>query len=163
MNCPNCNNNGTSIQDTRNIEDGGAVRRRRECNRCQFRFTTYERKDWDSLRVKKSDETTEPYDQQKVRRGIEVAVEKRPVSAEKVTEIADEVTAELQGRNEQIISSSTVGAAVAERLRDLDKVAYIRFVSVYKGYSDPEDFREVLDSVLADTDTTSSELSDQQI
>jgi Predicted transcriptional regulator, consists of a Zn-ribbon and ATP-cone domains len=85
------------------------------------------------------------------------------VSAEKVTEIADEVTAELQGRNEQIISSSTVGAAVAERLRDLDKVAYIRFVSVYKGYSDPEDFREVLDSVLADTDTTSSELSDQQI
>lgn len=162
MNCPDCNGNGTSIQDTRKIEDGDTVRRRRECNQCQFRFTTYERKDWDSLRVKKSDGTTEPYDQQKVRTGIEVAVEKRPVSAEKATEVADEVTAEMKTRGEQIISSDTIGAAVAERLRDLDTVAYIRFVSVYKGYSDPEDFREVLDSVLAETDTTNVGLSNEQ-
>ncbi len=153
MNCPNCNYNGTSILDTRKIEDGNAVRRRRECNNCEFRYTTYERKDWNSLRVKKSDGTTEPYNETKVRKGIEVAVEKRPVQAETVTELVEDITAELEARDEQMIDSDEIGAAVAERLRALDKVAYIRFVSVYQGYSDPEDFRDVLDSVLATSET----------
>lgn len=153
MNCPDCNNDNTSIKDTRKIEDGDTIRRRRECNRCQFRFTTYERKDWDSLRVKKSDGSTEPYNQEKVRNGIKTAVEKRPVTDETVTELANDITTELKQRDEQIIGSNTIGSLVAERLRDLDEVAYVRFVSVYKGYSNPEEFRDVLDNILADTTT----------
>jgi len=149
MNCPDCNSGGCSIRDTRKIEDGDAVRRRRECNQCGFRFTTYERKDWDTLRVKKEDGTTEPYDENKVRSGIEVAVEKRPVSDEDVSEIVDDVTAKFESQEQQVIPSVEIGAAVSEHLRDLDEVAYIRFVSVYKGYSNPEDFREVLDNVLS--------------
>lgn len=161
MNCPDCTTNNTSIQDTRKIENGDAVRRRRECNECGFRFTTYERKDWNSLRVKKIDGTTEPYDEEKVRSGIETAVEKRPISPETVTQVTKEITAELKNRDEQIIGSTEIGATVAEHLRELDGVAYIRFVSVYKGYSNPEDFREVLNTVLANTNNTTNENSEQ--
>ncbi len=150
MNCPDFDHGNTSIRDTRTIENGDAVGRRRECKCCQFRFTTYERKEWESVRVKKRDDSIEPYDRDKVRTGIEVAVEKRPVPAQEVTELVEAVTAEIKGRDEQIVGSGVVGEAVAERLRALDKVAYVRFVSVYKGYTDPEDFKEVLDNLLAD-------------
>lgn len=164
MNCPDCNHDDTSIQDTRTIERGDAIRRRRECNRCQFRFTTYERKEWESVRVKKRDGSIEPYDRDKVRTGVEVAVEKRPVTAQEVTELVDAVTAEIKRRDEQIVGSSVIGDIVAEKLRDLDKVAYVRFVSVYKGYTDPKDFREVLDTLLAnandDDDTTPADQSE---
>lgn len=159
MNCPDCGNDGTSIQDTRTIEDGNTVRRRRECIDCQFRFTTYERKDWSSLRVEKQDGTTEPYDQQKVRDGIEMAVKKRPVSADTITAITADITEELKSRNEQVINATEIGSAVATRLRDLDKVAYVRFVSVYEGYSEPEEFRDVLDSIIEDADTTGRDTS----
>jgi len=157
MNCPDCDNDDTSIQDTRTIEDGNAVRRRRECNSCQFRFTTYERKNWNSLRVQKRDGTTEPYDQEKIQRSIEMAVEKRPVSADTIREVTADVTREIQSQDTQLVSSDKIGSAVADQLLDLDEVAYVRFVSVYEGYSDPEDFREVLDRVLTDTDTSTAE------
>lgn len=153
MNCPNCDDS-TSVQDTRTVEDGDTVRRRRECNSCQFRFTTYERKDWISLRVAKRDGTTEPYDQQKVRSGIEMATKKRPVSADTITEITADITEELKTRDEQMIDATEIGSAVASRLRDLDEVAYVRFVSVYEGYSEPQEFRDVLNSILENTDTT---------
>ena len=100
MNCPDCNHDTTSIVDTRRTEAGETVRRRRECNQCQFRYTTYERKDWDQLRVKKSDETTELFDAQKIRRGIELAVEKRPITAEQIEAITDEITAEKKAQDD---------------------------------------------------------------
>jgi len=156
MNCPDCNHDTTSIVDTRRTEAGETVRRRRECNQCQFRYTTYERKDWDQLRVKKSDETTELFDAQKIRRGIELAVEKRPITAEQIEAITDEITAEMKAQDEQIVDSDAIGAAVADRLRELDHVAFVRFVSVYRGYSDPAEFVDVLDEILADDVLSSS-------
>jgi len=102
--------------------------------------------------VKKRDGNTEPYDQQKVREGIIRAVKKRPVADAQVTELVDSIEAHLQTRDERIVASSLIGALVSDNLRELDKVAHVRFVSVYKGYSDPEDFRTVLDSVLATND-----------
>ena len=162
MNCPDCNNDRTCVLDTETNTDGDAVRRRRECQRCSFRFTTYERPEWDSLQVKKRDGNIEPYDQQKVRDGIMRAVKKRPVTDAQVTELVDSIEADLQTRDERIVASSLIGALVSENLRELDKVAYIRFVSVYKGYSDPEDFRDILDSVLATNDVANPETPTRQ-
>lgn len=150
MNCPDCDSDTTSIVDTRQTDGGETVRRRRECTQCEFRYTTYERKDWDQLRVKKDDGTTELYDETKVQRGIERAVEKRPISAGQITEITTEITTEMKAQGEQIIDAETIGAAIADRLRDLDQVAFVRFVSVYRGYSDPVEFVDVLDEILAD-------------
>lgn len=113
--------------------------------------------------MRKRDGSLEPYNREKVRTGIEVAVEKRPVTTQKVTGLVEAVTAEIKERDEQIVESGVIGDIVAERLRDLDKVAYVRFVSVYKGYTDPTDFREVLDTLLAnandDDDTAPADQS----
>ena len=148
MNCPDCNNDRTRVLDTGSNADGDAVRRRRECQRCSFRFTTYERPEWDSLQVKKRDGNIEPYDQQKLRGGIVRAVEKRPITDEQVAELLDDIETALQTRDERIIASSLIGDLVSENLRTLDKVAYIRFVSVYKAFSEPQEFLRELDAVL---------------
>lgn len=97
MNCPDCNHVDTSIRDTRTIENGDAIRRRREPDRCQFRFTTYERNEWESVRVRKRDRPIEPYDRGTVRTGVEVAREKRPVTPQAVSEPVEAVTAEIEG------------------------------------------------------------------
>ena len=148
MNCPDCNNDRTRVLDTGPNADGDAVRRRRECQQCSFRFTTYERPEWDSLQVKKRDGNIEPYDQQKLRDGIVRAVEKRPITDEQVAELLDDIETALQTRDERIIASSLIGDLVSENLRTLDKVAYIRFVSVYKAFSEPQEFLRELDEVL---------------
>jgi transcriptional repressor NrdR len=150
MDCPDCGNERTRVVDTGTSADGTSVRRRRECQRCTFRFTTYERPEWDSLQVKKRDGRIEPFDRAKLRAGIERAVEKRQVPESGVSEVVDEVETALQERDERIVSSSLVGELASERLRDLDGVAYVRFVSVYKGFSEPEEFLRELDAVLDD-------------
>jgi len=150
MNCPDCGNERTRVVDTGTSADGTSVRRRRECQRCTFRFTTYERPEWDSLQVKKRDGRIEPFDRAKLRAGIERAVEKRQVPESDVSEVVDEIEAELQARDTRIVSSSLVGELASERLRDLDGVAYVRFVSVYKAFSEPEEFLRELDAVLDD-------------
>ncbi len=162
MNCPDCNNDRTRVLDTGTNSDGDAVRRRRECQRCSFRFTTYERPEWNSLQVKKRDENIEPYDKQKLCDGIIRAVKNRPVTETQVTELVESIEAELQTRGGRIVASSLIGDLVSENLRELDKVAYIRFVSVYKSYSDPEDFIEVLDSVLATNNVADPETTTRQ-
>ena len=148
MNCPDCNDDRTRVLDTETSADGDAVRRRRECQRCSFRFTTYERPEWDSLQVKKRDGNIEPYDRQKLHDGIIRAVKKRPVTDARVTELVDSIEADLQTRDERIVASSLIGDLVSEHLRALDKVAYIRFVSVYKAFSEPQEFLRELDAVL---------------
>jgi transcriptional repressor NrdR len=150
MNCPDCGNERTRVVDTGTSADGASVRRRRECQRCTFRFTTYERPEWDSLQVKKRDGRIEPFDRAKLRGGIERAVEKRQVPESEVSAIVDEIEAELKDRDARIVSSSLVGELASERLRDLDGVAYLRFVSVYKAFSEPEEFVRELDAVLGD-------------
>lgn len=148
MNCPDCNNDRTRVLDTGSNADGDVVRRRRECQRCSFRFTTYERPEWDSLQVKKRGGKIEPYNQQKLRTGIARAVEKRPITDEQVAELLETIETELRARDERIVASSLIGDLVSENLRTLDKVAYIRFVSVYKAFSEPQEFLRELDAVL---------------
>jgi transcriptional repressor NrdR len=148
MNCPDCGNERTRVIDTGTDADGTSVRRRRECQRCSFRFTTYERPEWESLQVKKRDGTIESFDRGKLRAGIERAVEKRGVTETTVTALVDDIESELQGREARIVSSSLIGELVSEHLRTLDEVAYIRFVSVYKAFSEPQEFLRELDAVL---------------
>lgn len=148
MDCPDCGHDRTRVVDTGASDDGSSVRRRRECQRCGFRFTTYERPEWDSLQVKKRDGTIEPYRREKLRAGVDRAVEKRPVGDDAVESLVDDVEAELRGTDQRIVASSLVGDLVSDRLRDLDKVAYIRFVSVYEAFSEPEEFLRELDAVL---------------
>lgn len=147
MDCPDCGHDTSRVVDSRPSDDGAAIRRRRECQACGFRFTTYERTEWD-LQVKKRDGTVEPYSHEKLRAGIERAVEKRPVTDEQVADIVETIEARIRERDSRIVSSTDVGDLVSERLRDLDKVAYLRFVSVYKAFADPEEFRRELDEVL---------------
>jgi len=148
MDCPDCGDERTRVIDTETSADGSSVRRRRECQRCSFRFTTYERPEWDSRQVKKRDGRIEPFDRGKLRAGIERAVEKRGVDDEAVAALVDDVVADLADREERIVSSGLLGELVSERLRELDQVAYIRFVSVYKAFSEPEEFLRELDAVL---------------
>lgn len=148
MDCPDCGHGRTRVVDTGTSGDGATVRRRRECQRCSFRFTTYERPEWETLQVKKRDGRIEPYDRGKLRAGIERAVEKRPVTDDAVGRLVDDVEAALKDRDTRIVSATLVGDLVSERLRDLDAVAYIRFVSVYRAFSDPEEFLRELDRVL---------------
>ncbi|MFC7073055.1 transcriptional regulator NrdR [Halovenus rubra] len=148
MQCPDCGDTRTRVIDTETSTDGSSVRRRRECQRCSFRFTTYERPEWDSLQVKKRDGSIEPFERGKLRVGIKRAVEKREVTDDAVTAIVDAVENSLQDRQTRIINSSLIGELVSEQLRDVDKVAYIRFVSVYKAFSEPEEFLRELDAVL---------------
>lgn len=146
MHCPDCNGDRTRVIDTAPSTD--AVRRRRECQRCGFRFTTYERPEWDTQQVKKRDGTLEPFDTAKLRTGIERAVEKRPVTDEAVTDVVNDVQDAIANRDTQIVASSLIGELVSEQLRAIDQVAYIRFVSVYKAFSEPEEFLDELDAVL---------------
>jgi transcriptional repressor NrdR len=160
MDCPDCGHDRTSVVDTRSGADGTTVRRRRECNRCSFRFTTYERPEWETLQVKKRDGAIEPFDPEKIRRGIDRAVEKRPVTDDEVNRIVDGIRADVRERETRIVSSKLLGELVSERLRETDPVAYIRFVSVYKAFSDPEEFVRELDRVL-DAELAESEGLDE--
>lgn len=148
MNCPDCGDKRPRVIDTETSADGTSVRRRRECQACSFRFTTYERPEWDSLQVKKRNGTIEPFDRTKLRAGIDRAVEKRDVTEATVTTLVDDIESALQDRETRLVSSSLIGELVSDRLRDLDKVAYIRFVSVYKAFSEPQEFLRELDAVL---------------
>ena len=148
MHCPDCGHDRTRVVDTGASDDGTSVRRRRECQRCSFRFTTYERPEWDRLQVKKRDGEIEPYRSEKLRAGVERAVEKRPVDEAAVDALVDDVEAALRETDTQIVTTSEIGDLVSSRLRELDSVAYIRFVSVYKAFSEPEEFLSELDAVL---------------
>jgi len=153
MNCPDCASERTGVVDTATSDGGAAVRRRRECQRCGFRFTTYERAEWDSLQVKKRDGSIEGFDAAKLRAGIERAVEKRPIADAVVDDLVTDVEDALDARDERIVASTLIGDLVSERLREVDSIAYIRFVSVYRAFSEPEEFLRELDAVLDDLPT----------
>lgn len=129
--------------DSRLTEDGRAVRRRRECDKCEHRFTTFERQELSSLIVVKRDGTREPYSRSKLERGIWLACTKRPVSQKDITEMLSALE-EKWGANKEEVSSQTVGKDVMIALSKLDKVAYIRFASVHREFKDVEEFKEEL-------------------
>ncbi len=147
MRCPFCGSNNDRVIDSREINEGREVRRRRECLTCGRRFTTYERIDTIPLMVIKKDGRREPYQREKVIRGIMKACEKRPVSTETIESIADEVEALFQNPMRAEISTQEIGSLIMEKLKQIDKVAYVRFASVYKEFKDVEEFYRELENL----------------
>ena len=148
MKCPYCGHLGDKVVDSRESKEGEVIRRRRECLECGKRFTSYERIDEIPYMVVKKDGTRERFDRQKLVQGLLKACEKRPVSVAALETIADRVEATLQDRPEKEISTADIGSFVMEELRKLDKVAYVRFASVYKHFRDIGEFWDELKGLL---------------
>jgi transcriptional repressor NrdR len=140
MRCPFCGNTEDRVVDSRESREADVIRRRRECTKCERRFTSYEKIEQVPFQVVKRDERREPYDRAKLMRGLQVACRKRPVPQEKLERMADSIEMAMQDSNEREISSKTIGTMVMERLRDLDPVAYVRFASVYRRFEDVDAF-----------------------
>lgn len=140
MHCPVCGAGDTKVVDSRSVESGSAIRRRRECPQCDHRFSTLEQVELLRLVVVKKDGRREPYQREKLEGGIRKALEKRPVPEARVRELVTAIERDLQTEGEDEITSRTIGATVMRRLRELDEVAYIRFASVYKSFKDAETF-----------------------
>ncbi len=148
MKCPYCSHENTDVIETRDSEDLSVTRRRRGCQKCDKRFTTYERVETIPLTVIKQDGRREPFDRDKLYRGIWRASGKSSITAENVQDIVDKVERELIGGETTEIVSKKIGELVAKRLKKLDKVAYIRFASVFKRFVDAEDFEKELKKLL---------------
>jgi transcriptional repressor NrdR len=144
MRCPYCGARHSRVVESRTADDGSAVRRRRECGSCRKRFTTYERVTSAPIYVRKRDGAIEPFDRSKILRGVMTACRQRPVKPEAIEKLVEAVEREIRTRESTEVDSSDVGEAVARRLKDLDKVAFIRFASVYKRFDDLDQFvREI--------------------
>ncbi len=144
MICPFCSNDGTKVVDKREGDSGKTTRRRRECTKCGRRFTTFERVETLDLLVVKKDGKREPFDRVKLRAGIIKSCEKRPVSAADIEKVIDEIEAELRKNGQTEVSSRKIGNLVIKKLKKLDEVAYIRFASVYRQFTDISDFEKEL-------------------
>ncbi|MBC7332318.1 MAG: transcriptional repressor NrdR [Synergistetes bacterium] len=151
MKCPFCGEPESKVIDSRPVEDGSVIRRRRECLVCGKRFTTYERIESPTILVIKKDGRRELFDREKIIRGLLKACEKRPVSREKIEEIADQIEADLRAEGRKEITSKEIGEKVIEALKELDKVAYVRFASVYREFTDLTHFIRELESLLNKT------------
>jgi len=147
MKCPYCDHNDTEVLETRDNEDVTIIRRRRVCPKCEKRFTTYERVEQIPITVIKKDNRRETFDREKLRRGIWRASGKTTVSADQVNKIVDDVERELIGGETNEIGSKTIGELVAKRLKKLDKIAYIRFSSVFKEFVDIEDLAKEIKKI----------------
>lgn len=144
MRCPNCLSDNTKVVDSRDVDDFRVVRRRRECEKCQTRFTTYERVELANFLVIKKDEKRESYDRSKLIGGVLKACEKRPISKDQIDQIVSDLERKIQAEGEGEVTSKTIGDMVSKALRKIDKVAYIRFASVYKSFDDLKSFEEEL-------------------
>ena len=150
MKCPFCSHENTRVIDSRPAEDNNSIRRRRVCDECGKRFTTYEKIETIPLIIIKKDNNREAYDRAKIEAGVLRACHKRPVSAQQITTLVDEVENEIFNREEREIPSGTIGELVMNKLKDLDAVAYVRFASVYREFKDVKTFMDELKSVLND-------------
>jgi transcriptional repressor NrdR len=148
MKCPFCNHLEDKVVDSREGRDGLVIRRRRECLKCHRRFTSYERIDEIPFMVVKKDGKREPFDRNKVLAGLRKACEKRPVSPAALEALAEEVEQALQEAAEREIQTTAIGERIVSRLKDLDKVAYVRFASVYKQFEDVNQFMKELKDLL---------------
>lgn len=150
MKCPFCSHENTRVIDSRPAEYNNSIRRRRVCDECGKRFTTYEKIETIPLIIIKKDNNREAYDRAKIEAGVLRACHKRPVSAQQITTLVDEVENEIFNREEREIPSGTIGELVMNKLKDLDAVAYVRFASVYREFKDVNTFMDELKSVLND-------------
>ncbi len=147
MRCPFCQIDNDSVRDSRAVEDGRAIRRRRYCHNCRRRFTTFERTAG-SLSVIKKNGEREPFARQKIEQGLELACRKRKVSAEMRAKMADAIESELQEEHELEVPSSEIGRLCMQHLAAVDQVAYVRFASVYRDFQDIQDFMQELKPIL---------------
>jgi transcriptional repressor NrdR len=144
MRCPSCGSLDTQVKDSRPTEDSAAIRRRRVCLTCNFRFTTFERVQLRELTVIKRNGRRVPFDRDKLMRSIQISLRKRNVDPERVEQFVSKIVRELEGLGESDISSETIGEMVMEHLRELDDVAYVRFASVYRNFREPKDFEDAV-------------------
>jgi len=149
MRCPHCGTIEDKVVESRSLANGDAVRRRRECISCGYRFTSYERIDERQMMVVKRDGRREPFDRQKLERGVERALEKRPLSQMQIENLVNEIedVAAILSKGSREVASSEIGDQVLQRLSGLDKVAYIRFASVHKHFGNLEEFLEEINKV----------------
>jgi transcriptional repressor NrdR len=150
MKCPFCAHQDTAVLESRVAEDGQSLRRRRECAKCAKRFTTYERVEGPTIFVVKRDGSRQPFDREKIVKGIVKSFDKRPVSIDQVTTLADEVEREVRRKEVSEISSKAIGRMVLKRLKNIDKVAWLRFASVYLELSDVTEFEKLIERVTKD-------------
>jgi transcriptional repressor NrdR len=150
MKCPICHVDNDRVLDSRASEDGFAIRRRRECLACKRRYTTYERIETTTVKIIKKDGLREPFDHAKIKRGLEKACWKRPISDEQIETIIAAVGNDLEANFDTEVESRHVGELVMQHLRDVDQVAYVRFASVYRRFNDAQDFVEELRPMLAE-------------
>ncbi len=145
MKCPKCGSDDDKVLDSRSVREGAAIRRRRECTVCGARFTTHEEIDRDEVTVVKQDGTREPFSRQKLEKGVRIACQKRPVSEDQLQSLLDSVIASLEGEE---VPTSKIGELVMERLHQLDEVAYIRFASVYRRFTDVNQFLSTITEMV---------------
>jgi transcriptional repressor NrdR len=148
MRCPYCQHSETDVLDTRKLNEGDIIRRRRKCRNCGRRFTTYERVESVSLTVVKKDGKREPFEREKLMRGVRTACYRRPVSVQQMEQLLNDAESALLALDTQEVTSQQVGDELMRRLRTLDEVAYIRFASVYRAFADLGKLREAVDELL---------------
>lgn len=148
MKCPFCNQENTRVIDSRPVPDNNSIRRRRQCDECGKRFTTYEKIETIPLTVIKKDLSREQYERRKIQDGITRACYKRPVSVERIESLMDEIETEVFNREEKEIPSALIGEIVMDKLKDLDAVAYVRFASVYRESKDVDTFMDELKKIM---------------
>ncbi len=148
MKCPFCGNDNTKVVDSRPVDDNTAIRRRRLCDVCGKRFTSYEKVELSPLMVVKKDQNRELFDRTKIEDGVLRACHKRPVSATQIKNLVDSVENEVYNCGEREIDSSYIGELVMEKLKDLDAVAYVRFASVYREFKDIDSFMDALKKII---------------
>ncbi len=153
MRCPYCSHEDSQVKDSRPTDDGAAIRRRRQCEGCAARFTTFERIQLRELTVVKSADSREPFDREKLARSIAIACRKRPIEPVKVERLISSIQRQLETSGESEISSKQIGELVMDGLKALDTVAYIRFASVYKEFAEARDFREFAGLVTEENST----------
>ena len=151
MRCPNCASLDTQVKDSRPTDDNAAIRRRRQCTNCGARFTTFERVQLRELVVVKSNGQREPFDREKLMRSMQVSLRKRPVDTERLERVVNGIVRRLESSGENEIPTNAIGEAVMDALANLDKVAYVRFASVYRNFREAKDF-ETFVGKLGDND-----------
>ncbi len=148
MKCPFCNKDNTRVIDSRPADDNNSIRRRRQCDECQRRFTTYEKVETIPLVVIKKDNNREPYDRSKIEAGVFRSCHKRPISVDRITALVDEVETAIFNREDKEIPSHVIGEILMDKLKELDPVAYVRFASVYREFKDVNTFMNELKKIL---------------
>jgi transcriptional repressor NrdR len=148
MYCPFCGNIETQVKDSRVAEDGNSIKRRRYCSNCDSRFTTFERVQLREISVVKKNCERRPFDVNKLKNSVEMALRKRPVSKEQVEKLVNGIVRQIETGNDNEITTSSLGEIIMNELKKLDKVAFVRFASVYKNFEKPDDFQRFIKEIV---------------